>query len=57
MRKYTEDEKFMKEAIKQYDVHYFRTLSDVCRSDRAGEGDQSGYWKHECEGRLWRFCS
>ena len=113
MRKYTEDEKFMKEAIKQakkaeaigdvpigcvivhdgkviargynkrnkdktvlahaellamkkawrlaigrlYDVHYFRTLSDVCRSDRAGTCDQSGYWKHECEGRLWRFHS
>ena len=117
MRKYTEDEKFMKEAIKQAKkaeairdvpigcviVHdgkviargynkrikdktvlahaellamkkackklgdwrledctmyiTLEPLSDVCRSDRAGTCDQSGYWKHECEGRLWRFHS
>ena len=98
MRKYTEDEKFMKEAIKQakkaeaigdvpigcvivhdgkiiargynkrnkdktwrlaigrlYDVHHFGALPDVCRSNCAGESDESRYWQHECESWLWRL--
>ena len=107
MRKYTEDEKFMKEAIKQAkkaeaigdvpigcvivhdgkiiargynkrnrdktvlshaellamkkackklgDVHHFGALPDVCRSNCAGESDESRYWQHECESWLWRL--
>ena len=115
MRKYTEDEKFMKEAIKQAkkaeaigdvpigcvivhdgkiiargynkrnkdktvlahaellamkkackklgdwrleDCTMYITLgalSDVCRSNCAGESDESRYWQHECESWLWRL--
>ncbi len=39
-----------------YDVHYVRTMPDVCRGNRSGESIQSGHRKHESEGRLRRFC-
>ena len=75
MRKYTEDEKFMKEAIKQAKkaeaigdvpigcviVHDGKIIArgynkpDVCRSNCAGESDESRYWQHECESWLWRL--
>lgn len=30
-----------------YDVHYVRTMPDVCRGNRSGESIQSGHRKHE----------
>ena len=38
-----------------YDVHHFGALPDVCRSNCAGESDESRYWQHECESWLWRL--
>ena len=38
-----------------YDVHYVRTMPDVCRGNRSGESIQGGHRKHESEGRLRRF--